>query len=43
MLTQDGSLSEAAAADLERKVIGYFRNNRARMAYDQYLAQGLPI
>jgi len=24
-------------------VAGYFQNNRARMRYDQYLAQGLPI
>lgn len=43
MLTQDGSLSETQADTLERKVLGYFKNNRDRMAYDQYLARGLPI
>ncbi len=42
-LTQDGRLSEAAAHDLEHKVLGYFKNNRRRMAYDKYLARGLPI
>ncbi|MFC1835651.1 ISKra4 family transposase [Thermodesulfobacteriota bacterium] len=43
MLTQDGSLSEAASHALEHKVLGYFRNNRHRMQYDRYLARGLPI
>ncbi len=43
LLTQEGSLSEKAAHDLEHKVLGYLRNNRSRMAYDQYLARGLPI
>jgi hypothetical protein len=40
---EDGSLSPLRAARLKRKVLGYFLNNRQRMAYDEYLAKGLPI
>lgn len=39
----DGSLSTGKAHDLKSKVLGYFENNRHRMAYDEYLARGLPI
>ena len=39
----DGTLSQAKAEELTRKVVGYFHNNRHRMAYDEYLAKGLPI
>jgi hypothetical protein len=40
---RDGSLSSAKTHDLKSKVLGYFENNRHRMAYDEYLARGLPI
>ena len=40
---EDGTLSEADAVTLKSKVVGYFLNNSNRMAYDQYLAKGLPI
>jgi len=40
---EDGSLSSGKAHTLQHKVIGYFKNNSHRMAYDQYLARGLPI
>ena len=40
---EDGSLSTGKAHTLQHKVIGYFKNNSHRMAYDQYLARGLPI
>ncbi len=39
----DGSLSSGKADDLKRKVLGYFERNRHRMAYDRYVARGLPI
>ena len=41
--TEDGSLTSKDAEELKSKALGYFRNNRDRMAYDQYLAKGLPI
>jgi hypothetical protein len=40
---EDGTLSSLQAKELKSKALGYFRNNRDRMAYDQYLAKGLPI
>jgi hypothetical protein len=40
---EDGTLSDSESAELKSKVVGYFQNNRHRMAYDQYLARGLPI
>lgn len=40
---EDGALSCSNAKELETKVLGYFRNNRDRMAYDRLLAKGLPI
>jgi hypothetical protein len=40
---EDGTLSEAKAEVLSSKALGYYRNNRDRMAYDQHLAKGLPI
>lgn len=40
---EDGTLSGSKAKQLKSKALGYFRNNRDRMAYDQYLAKGLPI
>lgn len=40
---EDGSLSRIKGHTLQHKVIGYFNNNSHRMAYDQYLARGLPI
>jgi hypothetical protein len=40
---EDGTLSSSKAKELKSKALGYFRNNRDRMAYDQYLAKGLPI
>jgi hypothetical protein len=40
---EDGTLTRKQAEELKSKVLGYFRNNRERMAYDQYLAKGLPI
>jgi len=43
MAMQDGTLSRAKAAELKSKVVGYFQNNRHRMAYADYLAKGLPI
>jgi len=39
----DGSLSTRKADELKRKVLGYFERNRHRMAYDEFLARGLPI
>jgi hypothetical protein len=40
---QDGTLSSPKAEDLQKKALGYFRNNRDRMDYDRLLAKGLPI
>ena len=40
---EDDTLSGSNANLLQTKVLGYFRNNRHRMMYDQYLAKGLPI
>ncbi len=40
---EDGTLTNEKAEELKSKALGYFRNNRDRMAYDQYLAKGLPI
>lgn len=40
---EDGTLTKEKAAELKSKALGYFRNNRDRTAYDQYLAKGLPI
>jgi hypothetical protein len=40
---EDGTLSDSKSAELKSKVVGYFQNNGHRMAYDQYLARGLPI
>jgi hypothetical protein len=40
---EDGTLSRSKARTLQSKALGYYRNNRYRMAYDQYLAKGLPI
>jgi hypothetical protein len=40
---EDGTLSEAKGEELKSTVLGYFRNNQYRMAYDQLLAKGLPI
>jgi hypothetical protein len=40
---EDGTLSASKAKELKSKALGYFRNNRDRMAYDQHLAKGLPI
>lgn len=40
---EDGTLSRSKARTLRSKTLGYYRNNRYRMAYDQYLAKGLPI
>lgn len=39
----DGSLTKGKAEQLKSKVVGYFQNNRHRMAYGDYLAKGLPI
>ena len=40
---EDGTLSRSNAKELNTKALGYFRNNRHRMAYDRLLAKGLPI
>jgi len=40
---EDGTLSSSKAETLQSKALGYYRTNRYRMAYDQYLAKGLPI
>ena len=40
---EDGSLTRGKAEELKSKVLGYFLNNRNRMAYGNYLAKGLPI
>jgi hypothetical protein len=40
---EDGTLSGSKAETLETKALGYYRNNRDRMAYDRHLAKGLPI
>jgi len=40
---EDGTLTNEKAEELKSKALGYFRNYRDRMAYDQYLAKGLPI
>jgi hypothetical protein len=40
---EDGTLSKGKAHELKSKVVGYFRNNRHRMRYSDYLAKGLPI
>jgi hypothetical protein len=39
----DGCLTKGKAEQLKSKVVGYFQNNRHRMAYGAYLAKGLPI
>jgi len=43
MALEDGTLSEAGAKELKSKVVGYFQNNRHRMAYADCLPKGLPI
>ena len=40
---EDGTLSGSKTKVLQSKALGYYRNNRDRMAYDQHLAKGLPI
>jgi hypothetical protein len=40
---EDGTLSGSKADELNKKALGYFRNNRDRMDYDRLLAKGLPI
>ena len=40
---EDGSLTRSKAEEFKSKVVGYFLNNRNRMAYGDYLAKGLPI
>lgn len=40
---EDETLTSEQAEELKSKALGYFRNYRDRMAYDQYLAKGLPI
>lgn len=40
---EDGTLSGSKAEELNKKALGYFRNNRDRMDYDRLLAKGLPI
>ncbi|MEW5980707.1 MAG: ISKra4 family transposase, partial [Acidobacteriota bacterium] len=40
---EDGTLSGSKAKELKSKALGYFRNNRDRMAYDEHLAKGFPI
>ena len=40
---EDGTLSASKAGELKSKALGYFRNNRYRMAYDRHLEKGLPI
>jgi hypothetical protein len=40
---EDGSLSRGKGKKLKSKVVGYFRNNRHRMKYADYLSKGLPI
>jgi hypothetical protein len=35
--------SKGKAHELKSKVVGYYRNNRHRMQYSDYLAKGLPI
>jgi hypothetical protein len=40
---EDGTLSHSKADELQKKALGYFRNNRYRMDYDRLLAKGLPI
>lgn len=40
---EDGTLSKGKARELRSKALGYFRNNRDRMAYDELLAKGMPI
>ena len=40
---EDGTLAGKDGEELKSKALGYFRNSRDRMAYDQYLAKGLPI
>ena len=40
---EDGTLSKSKQEELKTKALGYFRNNRYRMAYDRLLAKGLPI
>jgi hypothetical protein len=40
---EDGTLCRSKAEELQSKALGYFRNNRYRMHYDQLLAKGLPI
>ena len=40
---EDGTLSDSKRRELKSRALGYFLNNRDRMAYDQYLTKGLPI
>jgi hypothetical protein len=40
---EDGTLSRSKAKELQKRALGYFRNNRDRMDYDRLLAKGLPI
>jgi len=40
---EGGTLSRSKADELQKKALGYFRNNRDRMDYDRHLAKGLPI
>jgi hypothetical protein len=40
---EDGTLSGSKAKTLRAKALGYYQNNRDRMAYDQHLAKGVPI
>ncbi|MFH1117532.1 MAG: UPF0236 family protein [Pseudomonadota bacterium] len=40
---EDGTLTSKKADELRSKALGYLRNYRDRLAYDQYLAKGLPI
>ena len=39
---EDRTLKNGNVEELKSKALGYSRNYRSRMAYDQYLAKGLP-
>lgn len=43
MALEDRTLSPTKAAELNSKVVAYFRRNLHRMAYADCLAKGLPI
>jgi hypothetical protein len=43
MALEDETLSDSKAKELKSEALGYFRHNRDRMAYDQYLAKRLPF